>query len=181
MLGSPVVAGVDGMASQTAVDAVSVLVLAERFEEGGRALDRITDAARSRGNAGVLLSALTVRAFLARREGRLVSALADAREAHALAGDAGLGFYARFAAAFVIDGLLDAGLVDEAEAVVASREPDYSDDCQSNTLLLRRARLRAAQGGPVRRSPTTPRPAGGCRARAWRTRLSTRGARSSRC
>ena len=146
VLGSPVVAGVDGMASHTAVDAVSVLVLAERFEEGGRALDRITDAARSRGNAGVLLSALTVRSFLARREGRLASALADAREAHTLAGDAGLGFYARFAAAFVIDGLLDAGLVDEAEAVVASRDPDYSDDCQSNTLLLRRARLRAAQG-----------------------------------
>jgi DNA-binding NarL/FixJ family response regulator len=135
------------MASLVAVDAAGILVLADERDEATDALDETTAAARERGDAGVLLSALTVRSVLHRNRGELASAFADAEEADGLAREAGLGFYGRFAVAFLIDGLLERDRVDDAEAALvrAGLDGPLPDDCAGNAVAVSRARLRAAQ------------------------------------
>ncbi|MEV4421169.1 LuxR C-terminal-related transcriptional regulator [Patulibacter sp. NPDC049589] len=148
VLARPDVTGPSALPSHAAVDAAAVLVLADERADAARALEALTSGARDRGDVGVLVSALTVRSNLHRRSGELAAAFADAEEAEALAREAGLGSYGRFAVASLVEGFLERDRVDDAEAALvrAGLDGALPDDCAGNAVLVSRALLREAQG-----------------------------------
>ncbi len=136
----------DGAASLAFTGMILGLRWTDRLEEAERLLDRAIAAARRRGSTIDFASAMTLRAAVRRRGGRLQEAEADARVALAAA----LGPEWSFArgVAPLVGALLDQGRVGEAagelRAVVAGEA--IHDSPPMIPVLLARMSVRAAEG-----------------------------------
>ncbi len=125
------------------VGVVLAFTWADRLDEATRVLDHAVDLARRVGSAIDYASAMTLRARVHQRAGRLNEAEADARAALEIPLDGGW-FFARGAAP-LIGSLLDQGRVDEAVEVLVSAGLDGAipDAPSMSPVLLTRMRLRA--------------------------------------
>ena len=130
---------------------------ADRLDEAARVLDHAVDLARRLGSAIDYASAMTLRARVHQRAGRLGEAEADARAALEVPLDVGWRF-ARGSAP-LIGSLLDQGRADEAGEVLVSAGLDGAipDAPPMSPVLLARMRLRAISP----RLPRRPRRLGG--------------------
>jgi class 3 adenylate cyclase/DNA-binding CsgD family transcriptional regulator len=125
------------------VGTVLALTWADRLDEAARVLDRAVGLARRLGSATDYASAMTLRARVHQRAGRLAEAEADARAALEVRLDFGW-FFARGSAP-LIGSLLDQGRTEEAGAVLIAAGLDGAipDAPPMNPVLLARMRLRA--------------------------------------
>ena len=119
----------------------------DRLREAERVLDRAVAVARRRGSTSDFGIALTHRAWVHRRAGRLLEAEADARAALAAAGESAWSWAGRPSVTPLLASLLDQGRVAEAaqELSGAHAEDEVMDAPPMTPLLLERMRLRAAQ------------------------------------
>jgi DNA-binding CsgD family transcriptional regulator len=124
---------------------VLALTWADRLEEAERLLNHAVGAARRRGSATDYASAMTLRAKVRHRAGRLRDAEADARAALGVELDSGWSF-ARGVGPLVAS-LLDQGRPDEAHAelIAAGLDEEIHDSPPMSPVLLARMRLRAAR------------------------------------
>jgi DNA-binding CsgD family transcriptional regulator len=127
--------------------AVFVLIAADRFGEAGEVLDAALDDAYQHGSLIAFATASTMRSLLAYRIGRLVEAEADARgaiDATRLQGWPALSM----GVAFLMDALIEAGRLDEAQRVLDESElgPRISEGLVMAPVLAARGRLRIAAG-----------------------------------
>ena len=136
----------DGAASLAFTGMILALRWTDRLDEAERLLDRAIAAARRRGSTIDFASAMTLRAAVRRRGGRLQDAEADAR----VALGAALGPEWSFArgVAPLVGAILDQGRVEEAagelRAVVAGEA--IPDSPPMIPVLLARMSVRAAEG-----------------------------------
>ncbi|HEV2240661.1 MAG TPA: helix-turn-helix transcriptional regulator, partial [Streptosporangiaceae bacterium] len=136
-----------GLSSTAFVPVVCALMTVDRFAEAERVFERVLAQARAAGSVRAYVSVRAVRPFGLYLEGRLREAEADAREALELAGQHAVALLP-YAVAFLLEPLIDRGALEEADAVLAAAGLDGALACAfpSNMLLLRRGRLRRAQG-----------------------------------
>jgi DNA-binding CsgD family transcriptional regulator len=136
----------DGAASLAFTGMVLGLRWSDRLDEAERLLDRAIAVARRRGSTIDFGSAMTLRATVRRRAGRLRDAEADARVA--LAAALGPDWYFARGVAPLVASLLDRGRVAEAgrelAAVVAGEE--IPDSPPMTPVLLTRMAVRSAEG-----------------------------------
>lgn len=121
---------------------------ADRLDAAENLLDRAVSIARRRGSTADFAIALTHRASVHRRAGRLLEAEADARAALAAAAEPAWSWAGRPSVVPLLASLLDQGRVDEAAQELAAAHPEEEvlDAPPMTPLLLERMRLRAAQG-----------------------------------
>ena len=121
---------------------------ADRLDAAQSVLDRAAAIAQRRGSNADFAIALTHRAAVHRRAGRLREAEADARVALAAVGDSAWSWAGRPSVAPLLASLVDQGRVEEAaqELEAAHAEEQVVDAPPMTPLLLERMRLRAAQG-----------------------------------
>lgn len=120
---------------------------ADRLEAAERVLDRAVAVARRRGSTTDFANALTQRAAVHHRAGRLAEAEADARSA--LAADIEPAWsWSRPSVTPLLATLIDQGRIDDAALELAAAHPaaEIVDASPMTPLLLGRMRLRAAQG-----------------------------------
>lgn len=124
------------------------LYWADRLDAAKRVLDRAEQIARRRGATADFAIALTFRASVHRRAGRLLEAEADARSALAAAVEPAWSWAGRPDVVPLVATLIDQGRVDEAaqELTAAHPEEEILDAPPMTPLLLQRMRLRAARG-----------------------------------
>jgi DNA-binding CsgD family transcriptional regulator len=136
-----------GLSSTAFVPCVCALMTVDRFAEAERAFERVLEQARAAGSVRAYVNVRAVRPFGLFLAGRLREAEADAREAVELAGQHGAALLP-YAVAFLLDPLIDRGGLEEGDAVLAATglDGELPRAFPSNMLLLRRGRLRRAQG-----------------------------------
>ena len=124
------------------------LYWADRLDAAKRVLDRAEHIARRRGATADFAIALTFRASVHRRAGRLLEAEGDARSALAAAVEPAWSWAGRPDVVPLVATLIDQGRVDEAaqELTAAHPEEEILDAPPMTPLLLQRMRLRAARG-----------------------------------
>ena len=127
--------------------ALRALVAAEGFDTALRELDRALDRARERGAAIDAGAALTVRADLLLRTGKLARAEATALALREIAARCGLPVGDRYAVACLGEVLIERGRLDEAERLLMDGPLAAPTPAVATTsVLLARGRLRLAQG-----------------------------------
>ncbi|HEV2777700.1 MAG TPA: AAA family ATPase, partial [Solirubrobacteraceae bacterium] len=137
----------DGATSLVITGIVLPLRWADRLESAERVLDRAVAVARRRGSTTDFANALTQRAAVHHRAGRLAEAEADARSA--LAADIEPAWtWSRPSVTPLLAALIDQGRVEDAALELAAAHPadEVVDAPPMTPLLLGRMRLRAAQG-----------------------------------
>jgi DNA-binding CsgD family transcriptional regulator len=146
-LGGDRLAPEPGLSSTAFVPVVCALMTVDRFAEAERVFDRVLAQARAAGSVRAYVNVRAVRPFGLYLQGRLREAEADAREALELAGQHAVALLP-YAVAFLLEPLIDRGALGEADAVLAATGLDGAlpRAFPSNMLLLRRGRLRRAQG-----------------------------------
>lgn len=124
------------------------LYWADRLDAAQRLLDRAVAVARRRGATADFAIALTFRASVHRRAGRLLEAEADARSALAAAIEPAWSWAGRPDAVPLMASLIDQGRVEEAAQELTANHPEeiILDAPPMTPLLLQRMRLRASQG-----------------------------------
>ncbi|MDQ3849875.1 MAG: helix-turn-helix transcriptional regulator, partial [Actinomycetota bacterium] len=138
----------EGATSLVITGIVLGLRWADRLDAAERLLDRAVAIARRRGSIADFAIALTHRASVHRRAGRLLQAEADARNALAAAVEPAWSWAGRPSVAPLLATLVDQGRIDDAaqELAAAHAEEEILDAPPMTPLLLERMRLRAAQG-----------------------------------
>ena len=138
----------DGSTTLVITGMVLGLRWSDRLDAAERVLDRALAIAQRRGSTGDFALALTHRADVHRRAGRLREAEADARAALVAAVEPAWSWAGRPTVAPLLDSLVDQGRIEEAarELVAADGEGEILDAPPMTPLLLGRMRLRAAQG-----------------------------------
>jgi DNA-binding CsgD family transcriptional regulator len=136
-----------GLSSTAFVPVVCALMTVDRFAEAERVFERVLEQARAAGSLRAYVSVRAVRPFGLYLAGRLREAEADAREALELAGQHVVALLP-YAVAFLLEPLIERGALEEADAELAATCLDggLPNAFPSNMLLLRRGRLRCAQG-----------------------------------
>jgi DNA-binding CsgD family transcriptional regulator len=136
-----------GLSSTAFIPVVCALMTVDRFTEAERVFERVLGQARAAGSLRAYVNVRAVRPFGLYLEGRLREAEADAREALELAGQHAVALLP-YAVAFLLEPLIDRGALEEADAVLTATKLDGAlpRAFPSNMLLLRRGRLRRAQG-----------------------------------
>lgn len=121
---------------------------ADRLDPAQSVLDRAVAIAQRRGSTADFALALTHRAAVHRRAGRLRDAEADARTALSAVGGSAWSWAGRPTAAPLLASLIDQGRIEEAahELEAAHADEEIADAPPMTPLLLERMRLRAAQG-----------------------------------
>jgi ATP/maltotriose-dependent transcriptional regulator MalT len=137
-------AGLDVPALGILAAAMSVLIALDRVDPAWEVLDRAIVDARRRGSLLHLGEAMTFRAMLGHRCGRLADAEADVRVADRVAAEAAGPAARRWTAAGLARCLVERGEPAEAEDVL--REAAARGEL--SVLLEARGHLRAAQGRP---------------------------------
>jgi DNA-binding CsgD family transcriptional regulator len=130
-------------------DAISTLVIAERFDAAERHCNSALAAARANASRLGVLFASSFLSWLSYRRGRVVSADSQARTA--LESGPAMGFeigMSSVATGWLIDALIERGALDQAaDALAASGIGAHApDNFMSNYLLRARGRLRLALG-----------------------------------
>jgi class 3 adenylate cyclase/DNA-binding CsgD family transcriptional regulator len=125
------------------VGMVLAFTWADRLDEAARVLDHAIEVARRLGSATDYASAMTLRARVHQRAGRLSEAEADARAALEVPLD--VAWFSARGSAPLIGSLLDQGRADEAGEVLVSAGLDGAlpDTPAMGPVLLTRMRLRA--------------------------------------
>lgn len=138
----------EGAGAVVVVGIVLALRWSDRLDAAEGLLDRVVAAAQRDGSIADYAIALTHRAWVLRRAGRLREAEADARGALAAGVDRGWLFAGPPSVIPLIGCLLDAGRTEEAaqELTAADGDGELRQDPALTPLLLERMRLRAAQG-----------------------------------
>jgi DNA-binding CsgD family transcriptional regulator len=138
----------EGATAIVVVGIVLALRWTDRLDSAQRLLDRVIASARRRGSTADYAIALSHRAWVNRRAGRLRDAEADARGALAAGVDRGSLYTGPPGVIPLIGCLVDAGREDEAadELTAAGGDGELPEDPTMTPLLLERMRLRAAQG-----------------------------------
>jgi class 3 adenylate cyclase/DNA-binding CsgD family transcriptional regulator len=122
---------------------VLAFIWSDRLDAAARVLDHAIEVARRLGSATDYASAMTLRARVHQRAGRLSEAEADARAALEVPLD--VAWFSARGSAPLIGSLLDQGRVDEASEVLVSAGLDGAlpDTPPMSPVLLTRMRLRA--------------------------------------
>ncbi len=138
----------EGAGAVVVVGIVLALRWTDRLDSAARLLDRVIASARQRGSTADFAIALSHRAWVHRRAGRLRDAEADARGALAAGVDRGSLYAGPPGVIPLIGCLVDAGRTGEAEHELAAAGADGAlpADPTMTPLLLERMRLRAARG-----------------------------------
>jgi DNA-binding CsgD family transcriptional regulator len=139
----------DGAASLAFTGMILGLRWADRLDEAERLLDRAIAVARRRGSTIDFGSAMTLRAVVRRRAGRLHDAEADARVA--LAAALGPEWYFARGVVPLVGSLLDQGRVAEARRELADvvADEEIPDSPPMTPVLLARMWVEAAEGEHV--------------------------------
>ncbi len=133
--------------SLTAVFLLLVLVFNDELAAARAVCDAALDAARTRGSMSMVAHASCIRSMIARRTGQLEDAVSDGRLALDFKLATSPPAAVAWAAAFLIEALVDLGRLDDADTVAAQaaeREPPHG---YIHTLVFLQARgaLRCAQ------------------------------------
>jgi class 3 adenylate cyclase/DNA-binding CsgD family transcriptional regulator len=128
--------------------AIAPLVWGDRLDEALSAWDEVIERARRHGAPLRFAFAITYRAQVYLRSGRLVDAEADARAALEVPDEMWVASVPVDTVALLAEALIDRGDLDEAEKLLAPAGPgsDLSDYLGNNLLLMARGRLRLTQG-----------------------------------
>jgi DNA-binding CsgD family transcriptional regulator len=136
----------DGALSEIVAGTILALRWTDRLETARRLLDAGVESAQRRGSTTDFAIALSQRAAVHRRAGRLGEAEADARAAAAPAVDPAW-WYLGHAHAVLVGTLIDQGRLDDAERELARVPADETVDSPAHiALILERMRLRADRG-----------------------------------
>jgi DNA-binding CsgD family transcriptional regulator len=136
-----------GFSPTAFVPVVCSLMTVDRFAEAERVCEEVIGRARAAGSLSTYANVRAVRPFGLYLSGRLREAEADAREALELASQHAIALLP-YAVAFLLEPLIDRGALQDADTVLAATGLDgpLPPIFPSNMLLLRRGRLRRAQG-----------------------------------
>ena len=140
--------------------AIGQLFKTDRLDAARRTVAIALAEARRRGSAPGFAGASAWRAWIALRAGAAAEAEADARAAYDA--HSGTTWQHLFSSCCLIDVLVERGELAEAQAILvaAGGEDATASDRGDELLLSTRSNLRAAQGDPAVRSPTSSRRAG---------------------
>ncbi|MFD8784132.1 ATP-binding protein [Kitasatospora sp. NPDC059599] len=145
--------GADPLSDESVVyyDALIALRAAGRTETALELADAAVDRAHARGSVLGRVQALSVRAHMAARLGRLTESHADARSALVELQGIGIGpahSFAVFATTTAMDSLVRRGRADDAELLLtrAGLDGALSPNWVNDHVLMVRGRLRVAQG-----------------------------------
>jgi DNA-binding CsgD family transcriptional regulator len=133
--------------SLTAVFLLLVLVFNDELVAARAACDAALDAARRRGSMSMVAHASCIRSIIARRSGQLEDAVSDGRLALDFKLATSPALAVAWAAAFLIEPLVDLGRLDDADAVADQAGQRDPTPGYIHTLLFLQARgaLRCAQ------------------------------------
>ena len=135
-----------GAMTELVAGTLLVLRWADRLDAAQRLLDAAVASAQRRGSTTDFAIALSQRAAVHRRAGRLGESEADARAAAATDLDVRW-WYLGHTYAVLVGTLTDQGRLDEAERELARVPADEASDSPAHiSLILERMRLRAARG-----------------------------------
>ena len=128
--------------------AIAPLVWSDRLDAALSAWDEVLERARTRGAPLRYAFAMTFRADVHLRAGRLADAVADARAALEVPQRMWLSSLPVDTPAVLAEALIQCGALEEAERLLAPETPamEFSDYQGNNLLLMARGRLRLAQG-----------------------------------
>ena len=136
----------DGALSEIVAGTLLALRWTDRLETARRLLDAGVESAQRRGSTTDFAIALSQRAAVHRRAGRLGEAEADARAAAAPASDP-VWWHLGHTYAVLVGTLIDQGRLDEAERELARVPADETVDSPAHiALILERMRVRAGHG-----------------------------------
>jgi ATP/maltotriose-dependent transcriptional regulator MalT len=124
------------------------LITADRLELAEEVLQDAVAEARRHGSAAQYMIASFFRSWLAYRQGRVLDAEAEARNAVEVAKPGGILAGMPYIVGFLVDALVERGRLGEAEAALeeSGLVGELPDTSVSTTALLHRGRLRLAQG-----------------------------------
>jgi DNA-binding CsgD family transcriptional regulator len=136
----------DGAMTELVAGTLLVLRWADRLDAARRLLDGAVASAQQRGSTTDYVIALSQRAAVHRRAGRLGESEADARSAVAARPDLRW-WYVGHTYAALVGTLTDQGRLDDAERELARLPADETSDSPAHiSLILERMRLRSARG-----------------------------------